>query len=279
MRRMTPLPLTETPLRTDTFPPTPERPAIAASPRSGNRRAALGCVLALLAAWPAAARADSFTPQQRAEIVAIVRQALRDDPSILRDAVGALQQDEGKRQQSAARAALATRSHQLRDDPADPVAGNPHGDVTVVEFYDPRCPYCRAMRPVVAQLLAADPGVRLVYKDIPVLGPDSRMDARALLAAQRQGGYLPMQAAEMAADARPTEDGLRQQAAHLGLDGARLVRDMADPAIKDRLGANVALAKALGIDGTPTFVIGDQIIPGAVPLSELRGAVAAARRR
>ncbi len=107
-------------------------------------------------------RAASFTPQQRAEIVAIVRQALHDDPSILRDAIGALQRDEGKRRQSAAREALASRSRQLRDDPADPVAGNPREDVTVVEFYDPRCPYCRAMRPVVARLLAADPGVRLV---------------------------------------------------------------------------------------------------------------------
>ncbi len=241
--------------------------------------AAWFCVLALLAAWPAAACADAFTPQQRAEIVAIVRQALHDDPSILRDAVAALQQDEGKRQQSAAQAALAAHARQMRDDPADPVAGNPHGDVTVVEFYDPRCPYCRAMRPVVARLLAADPGVRLVYKDIPVLGPDSRLDAQALLAAQRQGGYLPMQAAEMAADGHPTDDGLRQQAAHLGLDGARLVRDMADPAIKDRLGANVALAQTLGIEGTPTFVIGTQLIPGAVPLATLRDAVAAARRR
>ena len=239
---------------------------------------ALGCVLALLAAWPVAARAESFTPQQRAEIVTILRQALHDDPSILRDAIDALQHDESRRRESAAHAALASRSRQLHDDPADPVAGNPHGDVTVVEFYDPRCPYCRAMRPVVAGLLAADRGVRLVYKDIPVLGPDSTLDAQALLAAQRQGGYLPLQEVEMAAVAHPTEEWLRQQAARLGLDGARLVRDMADPAIKDRLGANVGLAQALGIDGTPTFVIGGQIIPGAVPLSELRQAVDAARR-
>ena len=171
--------------------------------KRGRSGSGLRLCVALLAAWPAAARADSFTPQQRAEIVRILRQALHDDPSILRDAIGALQQDEGERRESAARAALASRSRQLRDDPADPVAGNPHGDVTVVEFYDPRCPYCRAMRPVVARLLAADPGVRLVYKDIPVLGPDSRLDARALLAAQRQGGYLPMQAAEMAARRTP----------------------------------------------------------------------------
>ncbi len=111
-----------------------------------------------------------------------------------------------------------------------------------------------------------------------MLGPDSTLDAQALLAAQRQGGYLPLQAVEMAATAHPTEEWLGQQAARLGLDGARLVRDMAAPAIKDRLGANIALAQALGIDGTPTFVIGGQIIPGAVPLSELRQAIDAARR-
>ena len=282
MRRMT-RPLAKTPLRTDACLPSPERVAIAATPRTGNRGAAWLCVFALLAAWPAAARADSprphtFNTQQRAEIVAIVRQALHDDPSILRDAIDALQQDEGNRQRSAVRAAVAARSQELRHNPADPVAGNPNGDVTVVEFYDPRCPYCRAMRPVVERLLAADPGVRLVYKDIPVLGADSKLEARALLAAQRQGGYLPMQAAEMTASGQPTAEWLRRQATRLGLNGARLVRDMADPAIKERLGANVALAQALGIEGTPSFVIGEQIIPGAVPLSELRGAVAAARR-
>jgi protein-disulfide isomerase len=283
MRGMDASPLTRITLRTGTVPPKRERPAIAASPRSGNRgthlRArlrALGAVLVLL--WPAAALAGDFTPQQRTEIVAIVRQALRDDPSILRDALGSLKQDEDRQQASAAHDAITAHARQLRAESADPVAGNPHGDLTIVEFYDPRCPFCRSMRPVVASLLASDPGIRLVYKDIPILGPASVLDATALLAAQRQGGYLTLQAAEMGATATPTAHGLQQEATRLGLDPARLQHDMADAAIRERLAANVALARALGVDGTPSFVIGDQIVAGAVPISELREAVASARQ-
>lgn len=235
-------------------------------------------LLALLL-LPALARADGFTPQQRAEIVQILRQALREDPSILRDAVTALQEDDGARQQAAARAAIDASRQALVADPADPVAGNPSGDVTVVEFYDTRCPYCRAMLPVMAELLRSDAGIRLVFKDMPVLGPASVTEARALLSAQRQGGYARLQDALMHDRAQPSQDDLRQTAARLGLDGDRLLRDMGDPAIQARLDGNIHLAQALGVQGTPALVIGTRMIPGAVDLAELRQAVAAARAK
>ena len=114
----------------------------------------------------------------------ILRDALKQDPSILRDAVTAMQDDEGDRQ----RAALAAAKDSLID-PADPVGGNPKGDVTIVEFFDTRCPYCRKLEPTMADLLARDHGVRLVYKDLPILGPASVLGSKALLAAQKQGGY------------------------------------------------------------------------------------------
>ena len=221
--------------------------------------------------------ASAFTAAQRAEIVDILRDALRQDPSILHDAVAALQQDDARQQDEAAQNAIVTQHQALIGDPADPVAGAATGDVTVVEFYDTRCPYCRRLLPTLTALLQAGPKIRLVYKDIPILGPDSQLEARALLAAQRQGGYGRMQDAVMHMTGTATIQGLSHQAAALGLDGARLQQDMADPAIQARLDGNLALARALHVDGTPAFVIGTKMIPGAVPLTDLQDAVAAAR--
>ena len=154
------------------------------------------CLVACL--HPASVRAAEFTPAQRSEIVQILRDALRQDPSILRDAVGALQADDGIRQQDTSRAAIAAARNSLVD-PADPIGGNPKGDVTIVEFFDTRCPYCRKLEPAMAQLLERDHGVRLVYKDMPILGPPSVLGSKALLAAHKQGGYERLRTAIMIA--------------------------------------------------------------------------------
>jgi protein-disulfide isomerase len=159
----------------------------------------------------------------------------------------------------------------------DPVEGNPRGDVTVVEFFDARCPYCRRMLPVLAELLKRDHDVRVVYKDIPILGPASVLASRALLAAQKQGGYLKLKEAVMTGPADVTEDLLRADAAKVGLDWDRLRNDMADPAVQRRIDANLAMARKLDIDGTPAYVIGSRMLPGALTLSELEDAVADAR--
>jgi protein-disulfide isomerase len=235
-------------------------------------------VSVILAASLAGARAAPLTPDQRAEVLQIVRQALRDDPSLLRDALTSLQADDTAQQSADAAGAIAAQHAALVADPADPVAGNPAGAVTVVEFYDPRCPYCRQMLPVLAALLKADKQVRLVLKDIPILGPASVLESRALLAAQRQGGYGPLQAALMRSPTPPTLASIRAEAEHEGLDGERLERDMADPAIQARLDQNVQLATALHIEGTPALIVGNHLIPGAVELAELQRAVAAASR-
>jgi protein-disulfide isomerase len=240
------------------------------------RRFVTALVLALLPAFAwaqAAPPASGFTPAQRAEIVRIVREALKTDPSILRDAVMALQAAEGKRQEAATRGAIGAARQELLHDPADGVAGNPNGATTLVEFYDIRCPYCRHMESIVQQLLHASPGLRLVYKDLPVLGDASRLGARAMLAAGRQGGYLALHARLMRSPA-PTEASLKRDAAALGLDWARMQRDMADPAIQQKIEANLALARRLGIEGTPAFVTGDQLIAGEAELAELQQAVA-----
>ena len=233
--------------------------------------AALLCLVPLL---PAAAA--EFTPAQRAEIVQILRDALKQDPSILRDAVSAMTTDEGERQKAATRAAIEAAGGSLVD-PADPVGGNPKGDVTIVEFFDTRCPYCRRLEPTMAALLAHDHGVRLVYKDLPILGPASVLGSKALLAAQRQDGYEKLRDAIMAAPPDTTKPMIQAEAKRLGLNWTRLEHDMDDPAIAARIDANLKLAQSLNIDGTPALVIGGEVIPGAVDLAELKNAVARAR--
>ncbi len=223
-----------------------------------------------------AADPPALTPAQRADVVAILRDTLRTDPGILRDALAALQADDDRRHDTAQADVLQLLAGKLVD-PADPIAGNPAAAVTLVEFYDTRCPYCRRMMGVTDELLRTDPGVRIVFKDLPILGPASQLESRALLAAQRQGGYLRLQAAVMRTSAPSTRDSLQAEAERQGLDGAALLRDMDDPAIKARLDANIALAQQIGLQGTPAMVIGSRLIPGAVALDDLRAAVAEAR--
>ena len=242
------------------------------------RAGAAALLLLLPAARPAAAQ--SLTPAQRQEVVAVMRQALRQDPSILREALAALQAEDSSREAAADDDAVRANRQALDHTAGDPVAGNPQGDVTVVEFYDPRCPYCRAMLPVMDQLVGSDPRVRVVFKDIPILGRGSVLESKALLAAQMQGGdaaYLRLQDVLMHDAAQPTTETLGQDARKAGLDAGRLLTDMGAEAVQARIDANLALAQALHVQGTPALVVGSQMIPGAVELPTLRAAVTAAR--
>ena len=247
-------------------------------PSFGLRAAAI--VVALLAGLCGPARSDQpagFDRAQRAEIIEIVREAMKADPSILRDAIAALQADEARAQAATARKAIGEAGPALAREPGDPVAGNPDGDVTLVAFYDVRCPYCRSMLPVESSLLAQDPKLRVVFKDIPILGPPSVLGARAVLAAQRQGGYARMREAVMKGPQQVTEDTLHVAAEASGLDWPRLRQDMDSPELLARINVNLDLAHRLGVEGTPVYVIGTKLLPGAVGLRDLQSAVAEAR--
>jgi protein-disulfide isomerase len=234
-------------------------------------------VAALALGLAAPALAQGFTPEQRAEILSILREALRTDPSILRDALAGLEEAEQRERTEARRAAIASNGDALFRDAADPVKGNPRGDVTLVEFFDARCGYCKQLHPTMEALLRRDPNVRVVMKDLPILGPNSVLAARALLAAQRQGRYGPLYDALLTLRVEPTEAVIRQQAERVGLDWSRLRRDMEDPAVERRIQSNLRLAGALGIEGTPALVIGETLVPGAVDLPALERLVAEAR--
>jgi protein-disulfide isomerase len=224
------------------------------------------------------AQTPVFTPAQRAAIVQILREALQQDPTILRDAVNALQAEDNASSARASSEAIAKFHTELLASPAGAVAGNPNGSVTVVEFYDTRCTYCRKMLPEIDALLHADHKVRWVYKDFPVLGPDSTIEAKALIAALRQNGYAKLQAVFLQQGGTETEDNIETLANSVGLNGKKLTADMHDPAVSAAIDANLALGGHLNIDGTPAFVIGDVLLPGAVELSDLTALVQAAEK-
>lgn len=166
----------------------------------------------------------------------------------------------------------------LNYDPRSPTAGNPDGDVTVIEFFDYNCPYCRMVAPILAEIRKTDKGVRFIFKEFPILGPSSDFAARAALAAQKQDGYLALHAQLMQGKAAANESTVMMAAEVVGLDADRLRADMDDPAIAAAIEQNHALALRLRISSTPTFVIGNRIYRGAADLETFRAEIALARR-
>jgi protein-disulfide isomerase len=233
----------------------------------------------LAAVSPPSLAASEITPEQRRAIEAIIHDYLMQNPDVL---IEALREAEAKANTDAdARAVqvLRDRRREIFDDPATPVGGNPQGDVAIVEFFDYRCPYCKQVHPAIQKLLDQDRKLRFVYKELPVLGPQSDMAAHAALAARLQGKYEPFHTAMMAIKGQITDEVVYRVAGSIGLDVDRLKRDMTDPEIDQALSANKALANALDIRGTPGFIIGDHIVPGAIDLDALKNMVADARKQ
>jgi protein-disulfide isomerase len=205
-----------------------------------------------------------------------MRDAMKKDPSILRDAIIVVQADNDRIEAQAQHDAL-TNHRDVLFNANDPSAGNPRGATTIVEFYDPRCPYCRQLAPVLTSFVAKDGNIRLVYKDLPILGPASELGSRALLAAAQQRGYDALRISFMRSSSGDlTEASIREAAERLGLNWQRLRRDMESPAVAKQLSANKKLAQDLGIEGTPTLIIGQKIVEGA-DMPTIAAAVANAR--
>jgi protein-disulfide isomerase len=223
------------------------------------------------------APASGFTATQRQEIVSILREALREDPTILRDALVAVEMADQRDREGQTRGGIARNRAALVGNAADPVRGNPQGRITVVEFFDARCPYCKQMVPALAEVLRRNRDVRLVQKDLPILGPNSVLASRALLAAQRQGKYAEYHDALLTTREDLTEAVLKREAEKLGLNWQRIRTDMDMPDIRQRLDANLALARDIGIEGTPAFIVGDRLVPGALDLAGLERLIAEAR--
>jgi len=173
---------------------------------------------------------------------------------------------------------LRARLQELTQSSGSPVGGNPKGDVTVVEFFDYRCGYCRKSFPAVVELEKSDPNVRIVFKEFPILGPASLLAARAALAARLQGKYFALHKKMMGGEVEISEAGIMGAASKLGLDTDKLRKDMNSPAITEEIQKNNRLASELGITGTPAFIVGNELIPGAIDIDGLRHLVLEARK-
>jgi protein-disulfide isomerase len=207
-----------------------------------------------------------------------VREYLLRNPEVIMEALQILQERQRAAEAENLKRAIAERSEEILNDPDAPVGGNPSGDVTLVEFFDYNCPYCRRVAPTVVELGESDPDLRVVYKEFPILGPESEFAARAALAARKQGKYVPFHNALMRATDQVTEQTVIEIAREVGVDTEQLKADMQDPAIEGAIARNLRLANALGITGTPSFIIGQELVPGAADLGRLQGLVVRARQ-
>lgn len=230
-----------------------------------------GYALKEFAAARGAAQAPAVSIDQQ------ISQYLKNNPDQVMAALKLAQANAGKQQQAEAQQSLEQKQDQIFNNPADPVMGNAKGDVVVVEFFDYRCPYCKRVAASVMTLLKDDPNIKFVFKEWPILGPESTTAAKIALAAHRQGKYEQVHTAFMAHKGSFAEADLLDLAGSVGADPAKLAADMQDPAILGQLQAIDSLAAALGITGTPGFLFGKQLVPGAVSLDDMKKLVAAAR--
>ena len=233
---------------------------------------------AALAAFLWAVDGAAAAELTKEQVEQIVREYLLKNPEVVTDALRAVDVKRRATQQEQTTRAIGSHRAELLQDASSPVGGDVAGDVTVVEFFDYACPHCKTVAAAVKQLVKDDPKVRLVYKELPILGEGSRVAARAALAAREQGKYHALHDALMTFSGSPNEASVMKIAAQVGLDIDRLKGDMKKPAVEEALQKNYALAQALGLTGTPAFVIGNEFAPGAVPLPRLKEMVARARQ-
>jgi protein-disulfide isomerase len=215
---------------------------------------------------PMASFADDIS---EARIKELVLEAIRENPQIVLEAVEILRLQDAEAQAQAQVNILTDQRDLIENDPNAPVLGNPDGDVTVVEFFDYNCPYCRRAMPVVQELLELDPNVRLVYREWPILGEGSVFAARAALASRNQGKYEEFHWAMMGMNGRAEEASVLRIAREIGLDIDQLKADMDAPEVDEHIETTMRLTQALGFSGTPSFVIGENLVPGLVGVGEL----------
>ena len=211
----------------------------------------------------AAASGAAFSDDQKKEIGEIVKDYLVKHPEVLSDAQNALEAKMEKEQADKLKSFMADNAKDIYRGTDAAVAGDPKGDITVVEFFDYNCGYCKRGMPEVQKLIQADPHVRVVFKELPILSKGSEETARVALAARRQGKYWEFHQAMLATKGQANEASSLKAAADLGLDMEKLKADYKSDAVKDELEKSKALAKKMSINGTPHFLVGDKSIPGA----------------
>jgi protein-disulfide isomerase len=231
-----------------------------------------------------AADAKDFSDAQKAAIEDVVKNYLtQKHPEIVMEAVQELQKRQQEVSQAKSEEAVTSQHDKIYNSATTPVGGNPKGDVTVVEFFDYQCPYCKMAHKVVQDLLKNDKNVKFIYEEYPILGPASTTAAKAALASVKQDKYIKYHDALMDApfshNQRPADDDalVYKTAKDVGLDVEKLKKDMAEASNDKMIEDNINLGKEVGVNGTPMFIIGDKVYPGALQADALKKAVDDAR--
>ncbi|MDR3326050.1 MAG: DsbA family protein [Rhodospirillaceae bacterium] len=221
---------------------------------------------------------QQLTVKQQEAVKKIVHDYIMNNPSIITGAIEALRQKEKLAVEIRASKALFERKSEIFDDPKSPVLGNTNGDLTIVEFFDYRCSYCKDMLDVIMNTVKTDGKIRLVMKELPILGPNSIMISRAALAAHNQNKYEEFHITFMRLKGSITDKTMLRIANSIGINDKKLKKDMNNDRIDTLLKNNLQLANALNIDGTPIFIIGNKIIPGTISLQALKQIIDQARK-
>jgi len=256
----------------------PDSMTMSARPFRSVLSVATAVMLAIGVASAQQAPNPALSPEQAEAVRALVRDYILQNPEIIAEAIKILQEREREQTVESQRRAFAALKNDIYHDPSAPVLGNPRGDVTIVQFSDYRCGYCKQVAPTLAKLLESDKNIRIVVKEFPILGPDSVTATRAALAAVKQNKYAPLHWALLSAKGTLDEAAIMRVAGQVGLDTGKLRQDMAAPEIETIIKRSYALAEALKIRGTPAFIIGDELVPGAIDMDALKALVAKARK-
>ena len=207
---------------------------------------------------------------------AAIERYIRAHPEVIEQSLQALEAKREVELKERQKVVLKTKQDELLRDPTSPVSGNPKGEITLVEFYDYRCGFCKKAASAVTELQKVDPRVRVIYKDFPILGEPSVLAAKAALASQAQGKHQAFHEALLASHADMTKSEILKIAATVGLDAKRLEADMAHPQWQAVIQKNRALARELGLSGTPGFIVGNELVPGWLDLNGLKELIARA---
>lgn len=232
-------------------------------------------LVALSVAQPAAAA--SFSDKQKTEIEDIIRGYLLENPTLLREMADKLEANDKKAEEDLRNKALVTYKDEVFKKPKDPTVGSLKGNVTIVEFMDYNCGWCKKSVGEIQSLVNSDKNIKVIFKDFPIFGEHSEYAARAALAAEKQGKYWELHQAMFAHEGQVTTDVVNQLAEAQGLDMTKLQADIASKEIGERIAANMQLGKQLAINGTPAFIIDDKVYGGYLPLDGLNTAIAAVR--
>ena len=225
------------------------------------------------------AAAQSVSPSQQGQIESIIKQYLLAHPEVIVESMERWQRQENAQRDKRKLDALSALSEQVYFHPMTPTSGasKDKSDLVVVEFFDYQCPYCKKVVPSVLNILKTDKNVRFAWKEYPILGPASRFAAEAAMAAKKQDKYFEFHIAIMDLNGRLSNQRIMAAAKNAGLDMARLSEDMKDPAIGAYIQETLELGHSLGITGTPAFIIGKTIVPGAISEDQMRELIKVAR--